>query len=39
MQLCWKEVPRERPTFAGLRKILEKLMEDETQYISLDVRI
>lgn len=38
MRICWKEVAKERPTFNELRIMLEKLLETENCYLSLDVR-
>ncbi|KAK4884122.1 hypothetical protein RN001_000393 [Aquatica leii] len=38
MQMCWRETPIERPNFNELRIMLEKLLEDENRYVTLDVR-
>ncbi|KAF5271286.1 hypothetical protein FQR65_LT05301 [Abscondita terminalis] len=38
MQMCWMESPLERPNFNELRIMLEKLLEDENRYVTLDVR-
>ena len=34
---CWKEDPRERPTFDQATKILEKMMMVENTYLNLDL--
>ncbi|KAF5275265.1 hypothetical protein FQA39_LY06925 [Lamprigera yunnana] len=37
MQVCWKEIPTDRPNFNQLRLMLEKLSEDENRYVTVDI--
>lgn len=36
MHSCWKRTPQNRPTFTDLCKSLDKLVENVSQYLSLE---
>lgn len=36
MNSCWKTNPKNRPTFTDLYKSLDKLLENVSQYLSLE---
>lgn len=35
MSSCWRENPKDRPTFTEIRTLLEALLEDAVSYVRL----
>jgi len=33
---CWKDEPRERPTFESVTRTLEKMMQEDTPYLDFE---
>uniref|UniRef100_A0ABM0MNW1 Proto-oncogene tyrosine-protein kinase receptor Ret-like n=1 Tax=Saccoglossus kowalevskii TaxID=10224 RepID=A0ABM0MNW1_SACKO len=39
MQMCWQNSPSQRPTFTELKKILEDMLEQSTEYLDLNSEV